>query len=220
MRKRTGSAWFILLFLMLPILLLGLSACVRPYPESQAAASQPTPNEVATLPVFVSPPTPISTPDTGAATEVPLESAEPTPVSIEPTAESTSERTYVVVAGDTLFKIAIEHGVTVEDIAAANGIINIDSLEIGQQLLIPPPGSAETTEPSDTEEEVPEDIEPVAPTEPATVAGGVHIVQPGENLFRIGLKYGCTVEQVARHNSITTPARIYIGQEIQIPECN
>jgi LysM repeat protein len=46
------------------------------------------------------------------------------------------------------------------------------------------------------------------------------VIQPGDNLFRIGLKYGCTVEQIARHNGITTPNRVAVGLEIEIPDCN
>ena len=45
---------------------------------------------------------------------------------------------YVVVRGDTLREIAESYGVTVEELAALNGIENIDVIEVGQQLLIPP----------------------------------------------------------------------------------
>ena len=45
---------------------------------------------------------------------------------------------YVVVAGDTLREIAESYGVSVEELAALNGITNIDVIEVGQRLLIPP----------------------------------------------------------------------------------
>jgi LysM repeat protein len=47
-----------------------------------------------------------------------------------------------------------------------------------------------------------------------------HIVQPGENLFRIGLRYGLTVDQVARANGIVNPNTIYVGQQLCIPGGN
>lgn len=45
----------------------------------------------------------------------------------------------------------------------------------------------------------------------------VHVVQPGQNLFRIALQYGYDVETVARYNGIRNPEMIFVGQEIRIP---
>jgi LysM repeat protein len=49
-----------------------------------------------------------------------------------------SGQTYTVMQGDTLFKLSMQYGVTVHQIAAANGIPNINLIYIGQQLVIPP----------------------------------------------------------------------------------
>jgi LysM repeat protein len=56
----------------------------------------------------------------------------------------------------------------------------------------------------------------VMPT--AAQTGQTHTVQPGENLFRIALRYGVTVEYLASANGITDPARIYVGQVLVIPD--
>lgn len=225
MMHKRFRGWGILILLMTS---LALTACVRPYPGNEASAAQPTVIPIVTQPV-VMPQEPISTPDNGQAPAEPVEVQAPTPAPLEPTAEPLTETTYIVVAGDTLFKIALEHDVTVDDIAAANGIIDIDSLEVGQKLLIPGPGSSSTVETEDTGQELTEETEAetetetetdAAPATPATTAAGVHVVKPGENLFRIGLQYGCSVEQLARHNGITTPNRISVGMEVQIPACN
>lgn len=55
-----------------------------------------------------------------------------------------------------------------------------------------------------------------APT--AAQTGQTHTVQAGENLFRIALRYGLTVETLASANGITDPARIYVGQVLVIPD--
>ncbi|MBN1679901.1 MAG: LysM peptidoglycan-binding domain-containing protein [Anaerolineae bacterium] len=47
--------------------------------------------------------------------------------------------------------------------------------------------------------------------------GNTHVVQGGENLFRIALRYNTTVETLAAANGITDPARIYAGQTLVIP---
>ena len=45
----------------------------------------------------------------------------------------------------------------------------------------------------------------------------VHVVQPGENLFRIALRYGIPLDTLAAANGISNPALIYVGQELVIP---
>lgn len=42
-----------------------------------------------------------------------------------------------VAAGETMFRIAKTYGVTVEELAAANGIKDVRSLAVGQELLVP-----------------------------------------------------------------------------------
>lgn len=64
-----------------------------------------------------------------------------------------------------------------------------------------------------------------APTlHPTTITaqggGTTHTVQAGENLFRIALRYGFTVEYLAAVNGIGNPASIYAGQVLTIPDAN
>ena len=213
------------IMLLLMLVLLALSACVRPYPGSEASAAQPTPIAISTQPVVL-PQQPITTPTGELVTAEAPAAQEPTPVAVEPTAEPQTEQIHIVVTGETLFKIATQYGVTVDEIAAANNIINVNVLEVGQELLIPVPGATvapEVSEPEDNQDESSagtEESSQPSPTEAPAAGGGVHVVQPGENLFRIGLRYGCSVEQLARYNGITTPNRISVGQQLQIPDCN
>jgi putative chitinase len=98
-----------------------------------------------------------------------------------------------VQPGENLFRIALHYDMTYTALAAANGIINPDLIYAGQRLTIP----AEV---------------PAEPTGERT-----HVVQPGENLFRIALKYGVTVEAIAVANDISNVNLIYPGQELRIP---
>ena len=47
--------------------------------------------------------------------------------------------------------------------------------------------------------------------------GQTHVVQPGENLFRIALRYGVSIQAFATINGIVNPAMIYVGQRLVIP---
>lgn len=48
-----------------------------------------------------------------------------------------SQMTYVVKAGDTLYAIALRYGVTVQQIASVNHIVNVNLIYVGQVLIIP-----------------------------------------------------------------------------------
>ncbi len=119
-----------------------------------------------------------------------------------PAATSTPGK-HVVQAGENLFRIALLYGTTVEAIAKANGITNAAMIYVGQTLTIPggtPGGGTPAPMPA-----------------PGTGGEKVHIVQPGENLFRIALKYNYSQYYLAKYNGIANPALIYVGQAIRIP---
>ncbi|TVR23415.1 MAG: LysM peptidoglycan-binding domain-containing protein [Anaerolineaceae bacterium] len=44
-----------------------------------------------------------------------------------------------------------------------------------------------------------------------------HVVQPGDTLFRIAVRYGVPMEQIAQANNIANLSRIYRGQVLVIP---
>ncbi|MEP7287473.1 MAG: LysM peptidoglycan-binding domain-containing protein [Chloroflexota bacterium] len=47
--------------------------------------------------------------------------------------------------------------------------------------------------------------------------GQTHTVQPGENLFRIALRYGTTVDAIAAANNIVDTTHVFVGQVLVIP---
>jgi len=51
----------------------------------------------------------------------------------------------------------------------------------------------------------------------AQSVGQTHVVRPGENLFRIALRYGVSVQALASINGIANPTMIYVGQTLVIP---
>jgi len=102
----------------------------------------------------------------------------------------------VVQYGEHLYRIALRYGTTVEAISAANGIANPSLIYAGQSLVIPSTGAQTST----------------------TSAGETtYVVQPGENLFRIALRYNMGYLYLAQYNGITNPSSIYAGQVLRIP---
>jgi LysM repeat protein len=135
----------------------------------------------------------------------------PTPeiVGAEPTQAPSQPVTYVVQPGDTLQSISQVYGVPVDALAAANGLSADAALQPGTTLIIPV-GQQPQVVPT-----APPVVEATAA--PPPTGEQVHVVQAGENLFRIGLQYGIPYEEIAAYNNIPPPYTIFVGQEIKIP---
>lgn len=58
------------------------------------------------------------------------------------------------------------------------------------------------------------------PQPPTTPGVTIHVVQRGENLFRIAIRYGTTVEAIAQANGISNVATISAGQRLLIPNAS
>ncbi len=189
-----------------------LTSCERPVEQPVVPTLVPT----TAPPEPTAPPAP--TEDPNAIVEVTPEATalvEATPAAPE---ASTESQTYVVQAGDTLGEIAQKFGVSVSSIMAVNDIQNQNLIYPGQELTIPPAGTTPATPEGGS---TPEGGQGGNQQQPeggqGQAQGNIYIVSRGENLFRIGLKYGCTVDQMARHNGIRPPYFIYPGQSIKIP---
>ena len=112
-----------------------------------------------------------------------------------------SQTSYVVQRGDTLSAIARRYGITVQEIATANNIVNPDLIFAGQTLIIP------------GQDESPAETPPVEPP----VNSSTYVVQPGDTLFRIALTQGVSIAALVQANDITNINLIYAGQVLIIP---
>ena len=104
---------------------------------------------------------------------------------------------HVVRRGENLFRISLRYGVSMDAIAAANGILNPHHIYAGQRLIIPTGSTA-----------------PPSSQPPST---GTYVVRPGDTLFRIALRHGVSLWDLARANGIQNPSLIYVGQVLRIP---
>ncbi len=116
---------------------------------------------------------------TGAAA-APETAAKPPPPGIE---NAGKPGYYTVKPGDTLTRVALEHGQGWRDIARWNGVENPNLIEVGQVLRVVPPGvdaAAATTRPVSTGqvESRPLDARPQAAGSPPPVSGASAPVAP------------------------------------------
>lgn len=123
---------------------------------------------------------------------------------------------YIVKEGDNLYNIALQFGVTIEAIAAANNIENPRLIYAGQLLTIPvnPMLMATTTATASPTTAVPTES---TTTETPSESPDIYVVQEGDNLFRIAERFGTTVQEILALNpNITTPSLIYADQQLRL----
>jgi lysozyme len=127
----------------------------------------------------------------GQEIKIPGNETAPTPTP-PATPSPQTETTYVVKAGDNLFRIGLNYGISWVQIAEANGLVNPNQLTVGQTLKIP--FSAPGPSPQFT-----------------------HQVKQGDTLYKISIQYGVTWNAIATANEIQSPYIIYVGQTLRIP---
>ncbi len=137
---------------------------------------------------------------------------------ITPTAlVNSGECTYIVQAGDNLFRIATNNDVSLDEMRAANPELVGEApiLQPGQVLQVPgcvPAGGAAITPGAPTL---------VPPPATATLAGSTngttYTVRAGDTLFSIALQFGITSDAIIAANNLTNPDRLSVGQQLIIP---
>lgn len=113
-----------------------------------------------------------------------------------------------VAAGETLLSIAAQYGVTAEAIAAASGIRASDLLLVGQELIIP--GETEAAA------EPPAAVAMAAPA-PEPIPD-IYTVRPGDRLASIAQRFGTSPAALARANRLSSPALVFVGRRLVIPQ--
>lgn len=106
--------------------------------------------------------------------------------------------TYTVKSGDSLYKIAGQYGVTVDEIITANNLKST-KLQIGQVLVIP--------------------TGTIQPTPTPTLPNNNYItytVKPGDSLYKIANNYNTTVNAIKELNNLKSN-NLSIGQQLKIP---
>ncbi len=177
-------------------------------------APTPVPATPTLMPVYVTltalvagTPTPIPFPPTATmmmpGTPGPLQTGEPplvTPTQAPGTLEAAEgECTHILQPGENLFRLSLRWGVTVEELAAYNGIADPDNVQAGTVIRVPGCEEGAYT------------------AQPQEGAGRTYTVRPGDTLFSIAQRHGVTVEALQEANGISDPNQLRAGQVLIIP---
>ncbi len=104
---------------------------------------------------------------------------------------------YTVQPGDTLADIAAKLGTSVQALASANNLSDVDTIYVGQVLNVPGGGQS-------------------APSMPATSCAANYTVQWGDTLSAIAWRNGVSVEALMTANNLYG-GTIYAGQQLCVP---
>ena len=154
----------------------------------------------------------------------------PEPENEQPATEQlVPERTHTVREGDSLWDIAIEYDVTVDQLLQLNPEVS-KSMLVGQTLII-----SQASDPSDSQEsssspaedapaeEAPSEEESPAEEETASAeessSSRTHTVQDGDSLWDIAIQYDVSVEQLQQLNPDISKSML-VGQTLIIPQAD
>lgn len=103
---------------------------------------------------------------------------------------------YIIKGEDTLDKIAEKHGTSIDFLVSLNPHLVPSNFKVGQKILVP----HITTQAGCPKGNMP------------------YIVQEGDSLCRIAIKFNVSINQIIRANPTLNPYKILIGQSIYIPK--
>jgi LysM repeat protein len=113
---------------------------------------------------------------------------------------------HVVAPGETLTSVAAVDGLSVAQLAAANGLPTTAELISGQTLVIPPQSAGAVWS----------DVGTTAVVAPATTDEGSYVVQPGDTLTAIAERAGTTVASLAAINDLNPDAYLLAGTVLSL----
>jgi LysM repeat protein len=137
----------------------------------------------------------------------------PPPVETEP---------YWVSAGDTLFSIAAQRGLTWQEVAAVNGFGERTVLQIGQEIKVPVVEKAAVSPPAF------EMALPTAVLTPINLAivpdpglsavpnATYYTVAPGDTVFSIAMANGLDWQKLLAMNGLTESSLLQLGQQLRL----
>jgi LysM repeat protein len=115
---------------------------------------------------------------------------------------------YVVVKGDSFYKIARAHGISMKALADANPGVNSAKLKVGQALQIPVGVEHSTATPASV---------PTHASATVSLSSSRYVVKAGDTLGRIARTHQTTVQAIKAANGLTSD-RIAVGHSLKMPQ--
>jgi membrane-bound lytic murein transglycosylase D len=124
-----------------------------------------------------------------------------------------SAKIYTVRSGDTVSKIARQHGISMSSLLASNRLKTTSVLKIGQKLKIPGAGDDEGIDESAENSSA---AKTVVETKPGAKSQK-YTVKKDDTLWSIAEKFNSTVDDLKQANKLHDSSELLAGQNIVVP---
>ena len=217
------SGAFIVVLLLHIIAVVGVFAFAR-IKDSRSAAP-PVQNSTQTVASKTNPPKPPASTPAAAVAAVNPTPATPTPTPRETlkTPQPGAKTTHIVLAGETLGKIAFAYNASVGDLVTTNKLKGQDDIRVGQLLTIPdkhqgksPATAGAGTKPAPAPPPLPK----APPVNSDKKSAKTYTVQKGDTAAKIAREHGCSYDEIVKLNNIKDPKKIQPGQVLKLPVKN
>ena len=123
---------------------------------------------------------------------------------------------HTIQAGETLYKLSVKHGVSVERICRANPGLSVKNFRVGQVIAIPPKSKATSEVTTQTPAPAPQvQTTPSEPLKPK--CRDMHKIQRKETVYSISRMYGITEEELMAANPEIKNKKLKKGKFLCIP---
>ena len=123
---------------------------------------------------------------------------------------------HTIQAGETLYKLSVKHGVSVERICRANPGLSVKNFRVGQVIAIPPKSKATSEVTTQTPAPAPQvQTTPSEPLKPK--CRDMHKIQRKETVYSISRMYGITEEELMAANPEIKNKKLKKGKYLCIP---
>ncbi len=122
-----------------------------------------------------------------------------------------------IQAGETLYKLSVKHGVSVERICRANPGLSVKNFRVGQVIAIPPKGKASSEVKTQTPAEAPQVQAPQKSEPLKPKCRDMHKVERRETVYSISRKYGITEDELIAANPEIKGKKLKRGKFLCIP---
>ena len=127
---------------------------------------------------------------------------------------------HTIQPGETLYKLSVKHGVSVERICRANPGLSAKNFRIGQVIAIPPTGKASSEVAQQPVAETPQVQAPQKSEPLKPKCRDMHKVEKKETLYSISRMYGITEAELIAANPELKTEKLKKGKFLCIPYAN